>query len=49
MNDSITPTPTTAPESTQAAPRAMSGEKAAWWAAFGILTFAVVAMLSLWN
>jgi len=25
------------------------GEKTAWWITFGVLTFTLVAMLSLWN
>lgn len=26
-----------------------TGEKTAWWITFGIILFAIVAMLSLWN
>lgn len=29
--------------------RAWTGEKVAWWIAFGVLTFSLVAMLGLWD
>ena len=52
MNDMTAPptadAPTAAPSSRT--PRAAgNGEKTAWWIAFGVIVFAIVAMLSLWN
>jgi hypothetical protein len=53
MNDMTAPLTAdapTAPAPSSRTPRvARSGEKTAWWIAFGVIVFAIVAMLSLWN
>jgi hypothetical protein len=44
------PAPAAATTYSSPAPRtAGSGEKTAWWITFGVILFAIVAMLSLWN
>ncbi|WP_279432146.1 MULTISPECIES: hypothetical protein [Labedella] len=43
MTDNVTPA------TTPAASRTGQGEKTAWWITFGVLTLAIVTMLSLWN
>ncbi|WP_022892733.1 hypothetical protein [Agromyces subbeticus] len=48
MNDT-NPATATATGPTAASPGGHSTERVLWWVAFGVLTFAALAMLSLWN
>ncbi|MEF3404708.1 hypothetical protein [Agromyces sp. CCNWLW203] len=55
MNDANPVTPSAASDPVAIAPIAPassggpSAERVLWWVAFGVLTFAALAMLSLWN
>lgn len=48
MTSSILPPTTPTPPAT-VNDKARRGEGIAWWVTFGVLTFALVAMISLWN